>query len=258
MGWLWSSPSPPPQQTPQSQQQPPSQPPSSQTPVDPPKKVNDDDAALTEFLVELRSGLAKTDTPAKSQQSPSAESQSQSTPASSATSTLSSWLGSLASSAKASKSVEPEDLPASTSRNNPSPAADALAHSLRPTSMSCRQAFDLAYACQSMGGQFRAVYREGSVRSCSHLWDDFWFCMRIKSYTGPVKDEMVREHYRKKDLLKYGGKPNSEDVWISREEKVEPGSVFREPYVEENLSDEQWQLMEIARRKEIRKELGYE
>lgn len=124
--------------------------------------------------------------------------------------------------------------------------------------MSCRQAFDLAYACQSVGGQLRSVYREGRIRSCSHLWDDFWFCMRMKSYSGPVKEEMVREHYRKKELDKYAGKPNSEDVWRSREEKVAPGSVFREPYVEENVSDEEWQLMEIERRKQIRKQLGYE
>lgn len=245
MGWLWNSASPPADKS--SQQQPPSQSPAN--PPTPPTKKNDDDAALNDFLAELRSDLSKPE-PSKPQQPPSSSSE---------TSTLSSWFGSLASAGKA-KTASPDDQtpPQTSTHRNATPASDALAHSLRPTSMSCRQAFDQAYACQSMGGQLRAVYREGGIRSCSHLWDDFWFCMRVKSYSGPVKDEMVREHYRKKEMDKYAGKPNSEDVWASREEKVEPGSVFNVPYVEENVSDEEWQLMEIERRKQIRKMLGYE
>lgn len=240
MGWLWSSPSPPPPES----SRPPTQP--SSTPPKPSPK-NDDDDALVQLLSEIRQDISKPK-PAKPEPP--------STPQSSSTSTLSSWLGSLAAKAKPADQDAPP--PATSTSRHPTPETEALAHSLRPTSMSCRQAFDLAYACQSMGGQFRAVYREGSVRSCSHLWDDFWFCMRVKSYSGPVKEEMVREHYRKKELEKYGGKPNSEDVWASREGKVEVGSVFREPFVEEVMSDEQWQLMEIERRKQIRRELGYD
>ncbi|CAI4211855.1 unnamed protein product [Parascedosporium putredinis] len=148
-------------------------------------------------------------------------------------------------------------LTPSTSRNF-TPGSEALAHSLRPSDMSCRQAFDQAYACQSIGGQWNAIYREGSVRTCSHLWEDFWFCMRVKGYVGPMKEEAIKEHYRRKELEKYGGKPNSEDVWVSRDEKVPPGTAFKEPFVPDNMSDEEWQLMEIERRKEIRRELGIE
>lgn len=247
MGWLWASPSPPsdpnrntPSQTP---------PPKDQKPDAKNDATKESDSDLNQFLAELRADLSKPDAP-KTQKSP----QPSPTQPPATTSTLSSWFSSL--SPKPAQEEEPP-APASTSPNA-TPASEALAHSLRPTTMSCRQAFDLAYACQSIGGQFTAVYRDGGVRSCSHLWDDFWFCMRIKSYSGPVSEEMVRDHYRKKELDKYGGKPNSEDIWASREEKVKPGSVFREPIVEEVVSDEEWQLMEIERRKQIRKELGYE
>ncbi|SPO03932.1 uncharacterized protein DNG_06615 [Cephalotrichum gorgonifer] len=259
MGWLWASPSSErPRQTPPASQSPPA--------PTPPKQTADEHDAdeLKKFLMELQADFnAKPNTPAPKAgltqpvlQQPTTTttttSSSSSTP--STAFSLSSWLPFLAV-----KSAKPEEgpLPTSTSRTA-TPTTEALAHSLRPTSMSCRQAFDLAYACQSIGGQFTSVYRDGALRSCSHLWDDFWFCMRTKSYTGPVKDEMVREHYRKKELLKYGGKPNSEDVWESRESMVEPGTVFREPLVEEVLSDDEWQLMEIERRKQIRRELGYE
>lgn len=93
--------------------------------------------------------------------------------------------------------------------------------------MSCRQAFDQAWACNGLGGQWNAVYRYGSMRSCSEQWDDFWFCMRTKSQTGPVKEELVRARYREKEYRKYGpGKPSSEDVWDSRDRKLEPGEAF--------------------------------
>lgn len=82
--------------------------------------------------------------------------------------------------------------------------------------------------------------------------------MRAKGYHGAVKEDMVREHYKRKELEKYGGKPNSEDIWVSRDEKVRPGEAFREPFVPDDMSDEEWQLMEIERRKEIRRELGLE
>lgn len=95
--------------------------------------------------------------------------------------------------------------------------------------MSCRTAFDQAWACNGFGGQWNAVYRYGHMRSCSEQWDDFWFCMRMRSKTGKVKEDMIRARYREKEWKKYGpGKPSSEDVWESRERKVEPGSVFNE------------------------------
>lgn len=97
------------------------------------------------------------------------------------------------------------------------------------------------------------------MRSCSDIWDDFWFCMRVKSFTGPVKEEAVREHYRKKELAKYGpGMPSSEDVWKSRTVKVQPGTAFTIALEENDVSDEEWQRREMERRRQVRQELGFE
>ncbi|RBR11795.1 uncharacterized protein FIESC28_08834 [Fusarium coffeatum] len=107
------------------------------------------------------------------------------------------------------------------------PPRDALSEALLPTDMSCRQAFDQAWGCNSMGGQFTAVYRYGEMRSCSEHWDDFWFCMRAKGYSAEQRERAVKEHYRAKEFTKYGpGKPSSEDVWESRGEKVQVGTFF--------------------------------
>jgi hypothetical protein len=107
------------------------------------------------------------------------------------------------------------------------PPRDPLAEALLPTDMSCRQAFDQAWSCNSMGGQFTAVYRYGEMRSCSEHWDDFWFCMRTKGYSAEQRERAIREHYRAKEFTKYGpGKPSSEDVWESRGEKVPEGTFF--------------------------------
>ncbi|RBQ71456.1 hypothetical protein FVER14953_00721 [Fusarium verticillioides] len=125
-------------------------------------------------------------------------------------------------------------LKKSTRSSTPTPAdippRDALSEALLPTDMSCRQAFDQAWACNSMGGQFNAVYRYGEMRSCSEHWDDFWFCMRTKSYSPEMREKAIRDYYRAKEFTKYGpGKPSSEDVWESREDKVPEGTVFNEP-----------------------------
>ncbi|GJN84768.1 hypothetical protein VFPFJ_07068 [Purpureocillium lilacinum] len=161
-------------------------------------------------------------------------------------STLASWL-TLKASPKSSQ-APPE-----------APIGDPLAESLLPTEMSCRQAFDLAWSCNSLGGQFNAVYRYGEMRSCSEQWDDFWFCMRTKSYTGELKDKMVRAHYREKEWRKYGaGKPSSEDIWESRTEKVPPGTAFTERVEPPTVSDEEWRKTEDARRRAVRTELGHD
>ncbi|KAJ3503197.1 hypothetical protein NM208_g16564 [Fusarium decemcellulare] len=133
-------------------------------------------------------------------------------------SSTSSWF-SLKKSAR-STSPTPSDIP----------PRDTLSEALLPTDMSCRQAFDQAWACNSMGGQWNAVYRYGEMRSCSEHWDDFWFCMRTKGYSPEMREKAIREHYRAKEFVKYGpGKPSSEDVWESRPEKVPEGSTFNEP-----------------------------
>jgi len=123
--------------------------------------------------------------------------------------------------------------------------------------MSCRQAFDLAWGCQSMVGQWNSVYRYGTVRNCSEQWADFWFCMRTKGYPREPREAAIREHYREKEARKYAGQPSSEDVWRSRDEKVEPDSAFSAVYEEANMTDAEQMADDMERRRRIREQLGY-
>jgi hypothetical protein len=88
--------------------------------------------------------------------------------------------------------------------------------------MSCRDAFDYAWFCQSPGGQWVNVYRYGEMRSCSQHWSDFWFCMRTKSYSPAEREEMIAQRNREKHAEKYEGrdKRSSEDVWEMRMQPV--------------------------------------
>jgi hypothetical protein len=83
----------------------------------------------------------------------------------------------------------PRSPPQHTSISTPSNLT--LEEELLPTEMSCRQAFDAAFYCQSFGGQFNNLYRYGGIRSCSENWKDFWFCMRTKSYTPERKESAL-------------------------------------------------------------------
>ncbi len=88
---------------------------------------------------------------------------------------------------------------------------------LYPTSMSCRAAFDAAFYCQSLGGMFNSVYHYGSMRDCSPLWSNFWFC--VKTNRSRMSEEerqgKVLDHYQKREA-KYRVGPSSEDVWVQR------------------------------------------
>jgi hypothetical protein len=235
MGWLWSS-SPKPPTVAKSTSSPPPPPPAEQSsapnePVDP---------EIEKFFDLFKQEPEQS--PAKSQATrPAATSDTESS------SSLTSWLAHKAS----AKSIE-KDVP-------DAPIGDALSESLLPSDMSCRQAFDLAWSCNGLGGQFNSVYRYGNMRSCSEHWDDFWFCMRTKSYTGQLKANMVRTHYRNKAHRKYGdGKPNSEDIWESRTEKLPPGSAFNVLVEAPTDGDHEWRRKEDERRKEVRKHTGNE
>ncbi|MCJ1255843.1 hypothetical protein MMC24_003661 [Lignoscripta atroalba] len=94
--------------------------------------------------------------------------------------------------------------------------------SLYPTTMSCRAAFDSAFHCQSLGGQFTNLYRHGGVRNCSDQWHNFWFCMRTNRGMMSEEDrkKRIQEHYRGR-AAKYKAGPSSEDVWNLREERLE-------------------------------------
>ncbi|SLM41082.1 Protein of unknown function DUF3128 [Lasallia pustulata] len=112
---------------------------------------------------------------------------------------------------------------ASPTTTSPPPSPTSIApSSLYPTTISCRAAFDSAFYCQSLGGQFMNLYRYGSVRNCSDQWTNFWFCMRTNR--GMMSDEermrRVQDHYRQR-AVKYKVGPSSEDVWEVRMERLE-------------------------------------
>lgn len=94
--------------------------------------------------------------------------------------------------------------------------------SLYPTEMSCRSAFDSAFYCQSLGGQFNNIYRYGTFRDCREQWSQFWFCIRTnKGFLGDEERESrIRDHYKLREM-KYRIGPSSEDVWKPRTRMVE-------------------------------------
>lgn len=148
------------------------------------------------------------------------------------------------------------DLPTPSSPPADEPRLKPLAESLLPTTMDCTQIFNQAFYCQSMGGQWNAIYRYGSMRSCSDQWDDFWFCMRVKGWGAEMKKAAIRAHYRQKEIEKYGpGKPSSEDVWVERKEKVPLGTAFSETAGPASVSDAEFQRAEMERTKRIRDSL---
>lgn len=155
-------------------------------------------------------------------------------------------------------------VPSLAQENGEEPLADQLL----PTTMSCRTAFDAAFYCNSFGGRFNDLYRYGTLRSCSESWNDFWFCMRTRGFGDEQKSKAIKEHYRKKEWVKYGkkedvqekgigkgemreGAGSSEDVWRSREKKVEPGTAFTAEYEEFRGSDEEWNKREQERRRGV-------
>ncbi|KAF4453628.1 Early meiotic induction protein 1 [Fusarium austroafricanum] len=209
MGWLWSSTPPSEDKSPAPAKETP--PATSTTPLSPSTSTSTPSNSNTDPEIQKFLDLFE----AEKNSNPSSTQEQQQQQKSSA---IPSWL-SLKKSTRSS-ALTPADIP----------PRDALSEALLPTDMSCRQAFDQAWACNSMGGQFNAVYRYGEMRSCSEHWDDFWFCMRTKSYSAEMREKAIRDYYRAKEFTKYGpGKPSSEDVWESREGKVPEGTVFNEP-----------------------------
>ncbi|TVY58319.1 Early meiotic induction protein 1 [Lachnellula cervina] len=131
-----------------------------------------------------------------------------------------------------------------------------LSEQLLPTTMSCREAFDSAFYCNSFGGKFQDIYRHGSLQPCSEHWSKFWFCMRTRQWSKPEKEEAIRGYYRKVEAKKYRD-GSSEDVWKSREAKVPVDTAFKvefEAFPGEN--DEEWNRLERERREEERKQLS--
>ncbi|KAJ1338263.1 DUF3128 domain-containing protein [Microdochium nivale] len=286
MGWLWSSGSDPvaPFSSPSAAQDPTPDaisPRASSKPVSKPAEDDGHDPELAKFFAQLQAEFGSNNSnKASTQQTPTTTAEQiksdQSSSLASDTATAapskpSSWKiwGSSSSNTAEQGTAQPftSSQPTTATAAPPSqqdqqqlavPARlDPISESLLPTTMSCRQAFDTAFHCNSLGGQWTSVYRAGTVRSCSEHWDNFWFCMRARAYTGEVKDEAIRDYYRQRELVKYYGqdKPNSTEVWEARTEKVEPGTAFRKPYVQPEMSDEEWWRMEIEHRRKVQEEL---
>jgi len=138
----------------------------------------------------------------------------------------------------------------SSSTQNADASNEPLAEQLLPTTMSCRTAFDEAFYCNSFGGRWNDLYRYGTLKSCSDNWNNFWFCMRTRTYGDEQKAIAVKEHYRQRESSKYSkelGKESSEDVWKSRDKKVEWGEAFNAPFPGFSGTDEEWRQRELDR-----------
>ena len=213
------------------------------------------DPEIAKFMAQIQQefGTKPADEPAKGQDAG---------PAQNTSSFWSSWGSS--SQQQQSTSTNNNSRTAQTDPYTPPARLDPLSESLLPTTMSCRQAFDMAFHCNSLGGQWTSVYRSGSVRSCSEHWSDFWFCMRTRAYPAGQREAAIRDHYRRREWTRYRapGQPSSTDVWEPRlvrvteddaEGRFEP---FRAPYEGlAGVSDEEWYVMEIERRRRVQEAL---
>jgi hypothetical protein len=115
----------------------------------------------------------------------------------------------------------PSNVNADGRRIHPDGSLDITPEALYPRSMSCRQAFDQAFYCQSLGGKFNDIYRYGHLNSCSEQWGAFWFCMRVRQYDDKDKQEVIKEFYKDRDAKRQQQFGSSEDIWEIRTKGVE-------------------------------------
>jgi hypothetical protein len=115
----------------------------------------------------------------------------------------------------------PSNVDADGRRIHPDGSLDITPEALYPRSMSCRQAFDQAFYCQSLGGKFNDIYRYGHLNSCSEQWGAFWFCMRVRQYADKDKQEVIKEFYKDRDAKRQQQFGSSEDIWEIRTKGVE-------------------------------------
>ncbi|KAK4550847.1 hypothetical protein LTR36_000427 [Oleoguttula mirabilis] len=107
-----------------------------------------------------------------------------------------------------------------------------------PRAMSCRQAFDQAFYCQSLGGKFNDIYRYGHLKDCSEQWGAFWFCMRARQLPDKDKEPMISDYYAERDERRRKEFGNSENIWELREKAVER-AFWRDPDADEEGHDVQ-------------------
>ncbi|TKA22193.1 hypothetical protein B0A50_08305 [Salinomyces thailandicus] len=118
-------------------------------------------------------------------------------------------------------SAEPAPPIVSASRYHPDGSLDISPSALAPRTMSCRQAFDQAFYCQSVGGKFNDIYRYGHLTDCKEQWGAFWFCMRNRTLPGRDKEQMIAQYYLDRDEKRKRERGSSEDVWELRTKAVD-------------------------------------
>ena len=83
--------------------------------------------------------------------------------------------------------------------------------------------------------------------------------MRTRGYGKEEKEKAIMARYREKERLRYrrqegeepGVQKSSEDVWRSRDKKMEWGTAFNEPYEEFDGDDAEWNKAQQERRRGI-------
>lgn len=124
-----------------------------------------------------------------------------------------------------SKESKPVEEP---SRILPDGSLDISPDAIYPRTMSCRQQFDQAFYCQSLGGKFNDIYRYGHLNSCSEQWGAFWFCMRTRTLPDKEKTEAIKNFYKDRDERRKEERGSSEDVWEIRKVAV-PRAFWKDP-----------------------------
>jgi len=102
-----------------------------------------------------------------------------------------------------------------------------------PRTMNCRQAFDQAFYCQSLGGKFNDIYRFGHLKDCNEQWGAFWFCMRHRTLSAKDREPQIRDYYEERDERRRREFGSSEDVWEIREKPVER-AFWKDPDADED------------------------
>ncbi|EME85635.1 uncharacterized protein MYCFIDRAFT_88491 [Pseudocercospora fijiensis CIRAD86] len=120
-----------------------------------------------------------------------------------------------------SAQVKAKAIPKQHSRLLPDGGLDISPEAVYPRTMSCRQQFDQAYYCQSLGGKFNDIYRYGHIKSCSEQWGAFWFCMRTRTLPDHEREEEIKNFYQKRDERRKAEHGSSEDIWEIRTRAVE-------------------------------------
>lgn len=80
---------------------------------------------------------------------------------------------------------------------------------------SLSRAFDEFFMCYSFGSQAVNYYRYGTYKDCGKKFDDFKFCLSVKSKPADVQARMMQMRSVQKEQEKLSRR-NSEDVWEAR------------------------------------------